>query len=225
MTSERVLVLFPHPDDETMAVGGPVALYAHQGATVTYACFTLGQMGRNMGRPFFATRESLPIIRERELRDACEALGIQDLRLLGYRDKTLEFEPIETLIAEILGLVEELQPTVVITYYPRYCVHPDHEAIADATVGALERIAEPERPLLLCQAFSQNHEQVLGARDVVFDTGPVWDRVYSALKAHASQSADWVARIEQGLAAGGEERQKVIDGMSTAGLYRYRFAQ
>lgn len=46
-----------------------------------------------MGNPPFATRESLPNIRERELEDACRAIGITDLRKMGLRDKTVEFEP------------------------------------------------------------------------------------------------------------------------------------
>ena len=32
-------------------------------------------MGRNLGNPPFATRESLPFIRERELEEACKAIG------------------------------------------------------------------------------------------------------------------------------------------------------
>lgn len=52
----------------------------------------MGQMGRNMGKPFFATRESLPTIREAELKEACQALGIKNVIKLGLRDKTIEFE-------------------------------------------------------------------------------------------------------------------------------------
>ena len=42
-------------------------------------------MGRNLGNPPFATRESLPFIRERELEEACKAIGITDLRKMGLR--------------------------------------------------------------------------------------------------------------------------------------------
>ncbi len=44
--------------------------------------FTLGQMAdRN---PPFATRESLPSIRERELEEACKVIGITDLKKNGF---------------------------------------------------------------------------------------------------------------------------------------------
>ncbi len=45
MTDERhVLVIFPHPDDETFSSAGTLASYIQKGIPVTYACLTLGQM-------------------------------------------------------------------------------------------------------------------------------------------------------------------------------------
>ncbi|PTJ54257.1 bacillithiol biosynthesis deacetylase BshB2, partial [Staphylococcus saprophyticus] len=81
MKDERhVLMRFPHSDDETFASAGTIASYIDNGIPVTYACLTLGQMGRNLGNPPFATRESLPDIRERELEEAMKIIGITDLR-------------------------------------------------------------------------------------------------------------------------------------------------
>lgn len=47
MTDERhVLVIFPHPDDETFSSAGTLASYIQKGIPVTYACLTLGQNGQ-----------------------------------------------------------------------------------------------------------------------------------------------------------------------------------
>ncbi|MBK3956939.1 PIG-L family deacetylase, partial [Staphylococcus haemolyticus] len=55
MKDERhVLMIFPHPDDETFSSAGTIASYIDNGIPVTYACLTLGQMGRNLGNPPFA---------------------------------------------------------------------------------------------------------------------------------------------------------------------------
>lgn len=221
----HVLVVFPHPDDETLAVGGAIAAHAEAGSPITYACFTLGQMGRNMGKPFFANRETLPKIREKELREACSILGIGDLRLLGFRDKTLEFEDPELLIGTVSELIKELNPSLIITYYPGYCVHPDHEALAEATIEAVRRIPEHARPIVHCQAFSKNHEDILGPRDVLLDTSRVWEVKYRAIKAHKSQTSMWVTRIEQGLQGSPEERQRMIRELSQEGLYTFEVRQ
>lgn len=218
----HVLVLFPHPDDETLAVGGAIALLAQAGCPITYACFTLGQMGRNMGKPFFANRESLPTIREKELREACRHLGISDLRLMGFRDKTLEFEDPEHLADVILGLIEELNPSLIITYYPGYCVHPDHEAIAEATIRALRRLPEEKRPTLQCQAFARGFEEALGPQDVVLDTKSVWKQMYEAVKAHRSQTASWSDEMDKTLNSGPDGQAKVIEQFSRRSLYTYK---
>ena len=87
-------------------------------------------MGRNLGNPPFATRESLPLIRERELEEACKAIGITDLRKMGLRDKTVEFEPYDQMDQMIQSLIDETNPSLIISFYPKFAVHPDHEATA-----------------------------------------------------------------------------------------------
>ena len=71
----HLLVVLPHPDDESFSSGGTIAMHADAGVPVTYLCGTYGDMGRNMGRPFFANRETLRDVREGELREACRILG------------------------------------------------------------------------------------------------------------------------------------------------------
>ena len=119
----HVLVVFPHPDDEAFAAGGTIRLLTDQGVPVTYACGTLGQMGRNMGKNVFANRETIPNIREKELKDACEAMGIQDLRMLGFHDKTLEFEDVDFVADKIEAIIQEVNPSRIITFYPEHGVH------------------------------------------------------------------------------------------------------
>lgn len=185
----HVLLVFPHPDDETFGFGGSIILHSKAGTPVTYLCGTLGQMGRQMGSPITANRETLPLIRKRELQEACAVLGINDLRMMGYHDKTMEFEDKQPLVDRIHEVLMEIQPTIVYTYYPGHCVHPDHEAMAEATVEALLRIPVAKRPVLYCTAFSNNHLEVLGQPDVVVDISSVVDEKLLALKAHYTQTA------------------------------------
>ena len=103
----QILVVFPHPDDEAFSSAGTIRLYRNMGVPVTYACLTLGEMGRNLGNPPFATRESLPNIRREELKAACEVMGIEDLRMMGLRDKTVEFEDDEKMVKLVSDLIDE----------------------------------------------------------------------------------------------------------------------
>ncbi|RFU67959.1 bacillithiol biosynthesis deacetylase BshB2 [Bacillus sp. V59.32b] len=194
MEKERhVLVIFPHPDDEAFGVSGTIALNIESGTPVTYVCLTLGEMGRNLGNPPFATRESLPKIRRKELVDAANTLGIQDLRMLGLRDKTVEFEDDEELTEKMSAFIKELDPSLVITFYPGYSVHPDHEATARAVVRAVKRIEPDARPKLHCVAFANNSLAELGEPDIINDVTAVEDKKIAAIKAHRSQTESMIA--------------------------------
>jgi N-acetylglucosamine malate deacetylase 2 len=185
---EHILVVFPHPDDEAFGTAGFLALKTKEGIPITYACATLGEMGRNMGKPFFANRETLPTIRRKELQDACNVLGIQDLRLLGLRDKTLEFEDLENLSDRIEAIINEVNPSLVITFYPGYAVHPDHDACGEATINAVNRLPKDRRPPIYCKAFSKDTVKDLGEPDIVFDVSDVFSTKLAAIAAHKSQT-------------------------------------
>jgi N-acetylglucosamine malate deacetylase 2 len=192
----HVLVVYPHPDDETFGSAGVILRHTEAGTPVTYVCGTLGQMGRNMGKPFFATREALKDIRKKELEDACEVLGIKDLRLLGLRDKTLEFEDPEWLADKILSIIEELNPSLVITHYPKHGVHPDHDALGAATVRAVAKMPKAGRPIVYGHAITRNRIEALGDPDITLDISDLTDKKFAAIRAHRSQSESMLSQME-----------------------------
>ncbi|KFL42897.1 deacetylase [Lysinibacillus sp. BF-4] len=203
----QILIVYPHPDDESFSVAGIAAMQASMGVPVTYACLTLGEMGRNLGNPPFATRESLPEIRKKELIAACEAIGIQDLRMMGLRDKTVEFEDDEKMVGMITDLITELNPSMIFTFLPNYCVHPDHEATARAVVEAVSRMPKAERPTLLGAGFANNTEEEMGEADFVVDISAFKEHKLNALKAHASQTGWMLQELENREEEHGESQE------------------
>lgn len=225
MEEERhVLVVLPHPDDESFGSAGSIALFTRAGVPVTYACATLGQMGRNMGNPLFASRESLPLLREKELRDACAVIGIRDLRLLGLRDKTLEFEDPDELADRVEALVNELDPSLVITFYPGYGVHPDHNAMGAATIRAIGRMDPGSRPVVRCHAISRNRMEALGEPDVIVDIREVSDVKLAAIRAHRTQTEAMLAEMETRMASDPAFREEIEKNRSQEMYWTYRFA-
>jgi bacillithiol biosynthesis deacetylase BshB2 len=187
MTETHILVVLPHPDDESFGVSGTLAKYIQQGAKVTYACLTLGEMGRNMGIPPFANRVTLPAIRKLELEESCAAIGILDLKMLGFHDKTLEFEDQHKLDSRIEAIIQEVRPTLVITFYPGYSVHPDHDACGAAVIRTIGRMTEDVRPPVLCLAFTKDCEEILGKPDVIYDVTEFLPQKMNSIRAHRSQ--------------------------------------
>lgn len=221
MEKERhVLVIFPHPDDEAFGVSGTISLHIDNGTPVTYACLTLGEMGRNMGNPPFATRETLPKIRKEELEEAARVLGIQDLRMLGYRDKTVEFEDEEKLANRLGVIIGETNPSLIITFYPGYAVHPDHDATGAAVIRAVKELPADKRPKVHCVAFANNCEEEIGQADVVNDVSAVADRKVAAIKAHASQTQLMAANMEESIK---KQEPEVLARMYKERFWTYKF--
>lgn len=198
MTHEdHLLVVFPHPDDEAFSSAGTIIEHAENRGPVTYACLTLGEMGRNMGRPVFTNREQLATIRKRELIDAAAKLKISDLQMWGLRDKTVEFEDEAALADRILALIQQTRPTRLISFYPGYAVHPDHEATARAVVRALRMMDPADRPEFLAVAFANNTKEELGEGTFIHDVSVYTDQKIKALEAHASQTGGLMKVISE----------------------------
>ena len=223
MEKERqVLVVFPHPDDEAFGVSGTIATHVENGTPVPYACLTLGEMGRNMGNPLFTNRENLPKIRKEELKNAANALGIQDLRMLGFRDKTVDFEDEEKLTYVISSLFDELNPSLIITFYPGYSVHPDHEATGAAVVRAVEKIPAAARPKLHCVAFSNNCLEELGEADIINNISAVADKKLAAMRAHRSQTEQMLGDMTEKLK---NQDPQVMAWINNERFWTYKFTK
>ena len=221
MEKERqLLVVFPHPDDEAFGVSGTIATHVQNGTPVTYACLTLGEMGRNMGNPPFTNRENLPKIRKQELKNAAGILGIQDLRMMGFRDKTIEFEDDEKMTNVISSLIDELHPSLIITFYPGYSVHPDHEATGAAVIRAVEKLPETARPKLHCVAFSNNCVEELGEPDIINNINAVAEKKLAAIQAHRSQTEQMIGNMSEKLA---NKDQQVMNWINNERFWTYKF--
>ena len=136
--SLKLLVVFAHPDDESMGMGGTLAKYAAQGVETYCVCATRGERGwfgpeeRNPGP------EALGQIRTRELEHAVKELGMQGLFFLGYVDGEVDQADHMEAIGRIVSHIRRIQPQVVVTFPPdgNYG-HPDHIAIGQFTSGAV----------------------------------------------------------------------------------------
>ncbi|GEN84296.1 putative N-acetyl-alpha-D-glucosaminyl L-malate deacetylase 2 [Sporosarcina luteola] len=218
----HVLVIFPHPDDEAFGVSGTISSYIEMGVPVTYACLTLGEMGRNLGNPPFANRETLPQIRKKELQNAAASMGLTDLRMMGLRDKTIEFEDDEKMIQLVTDLIEDTNPSLIISFYPGLSVHPDHDATARAVVRAVRRMPESERPTIYTIAFANNTAEVLGEPDILHNVEAVAQKKINTLNSHASQTVWMMRDMEKRLA---EKDPEALKWLHNERFFTYKWDQ
>ncbi len=198
-----LLAIFAHPDDEAFRPGGTLALLARQGVRVQVLTATRGGAG-SCGAPPLCTPEELPAVRERELCCACAALGIERPILLDYQDGCLTDADPETIVAEILSVVTDVRPQVMLTFGPDgLSGHPDHIAIGQfaaeayrrtGDVSALYTLAVPQS-LADALGMSQIHALPDEAITLAVDVSETWEAKMKAIQCHATQlSSSFITR-------------------------------
>lgn len=85
-THERVVFVHAHPDDESIVTGGTIATLLDAGNAVTVVTCTRGEQGEVVVEELKHLEGDGPALaaeREREMKNAMEALGVSDHRFLG----------------------------------------------------------------------------------------------------------------------------------------------
>ncbi|ULO06891.1 PIG-L family deacetylase [Paenibacillus sp. 19GGS1-52] len=201
-TTRKLLAVFAHPDDETFICGGTLAKYASEGVDITLVSATRGEMGRRMGNPAYINRETMPAIRELELRRACDSLGIQQLIFFDIRDKTVEFTDEVQLTNRIAELINEVNPDVILTFHEKLGGHPDHCAIGKAATAAAEITGRKESLYFISYGDTMEHPEGFGytRQDVVkIDVFAHLEAKLAAFRDHRCQTEidEWVWQDDQ----------------------------
>ena len=155
------MAVHAHPDDEVFGTGGTFARYAAQGVRTALVTATMGEEGEIVDpaldeKAKEAMFPRLAEVRRLELQAAVEALQIQELRLLGFRDsgmagtasnkhpESFYMATFDEAVKRLVAVIRELKPQVLVTYdaFGSYG-HPDHIQAHRITNAAFDAAGEP----------------------------------------------------------------------------------
>ncbi|RVX47229.1 LmbE family N-acetylglucosaminyl deacetylase [Nonomuraea polychroma] len=192
----RVLVVTAHPDDADFGSAGSVALFVDRGVEVTYLLVTDGDAG---GNERTLDNSGMAELRRGEQRAAAKAVGVTDVRFLGYSDG--QVVPSLELRRDIARVIRQVRPDLVITHHPdrnyRFIApsHPDHRAVGGATLDAV--YPDARNPYAFPELLKDEGLEAWTVREVWLNGGPTpnhWvditdamDRKLAALQSHVSQ--------------------------------------
>ena len=195
---KRVLVISAHPDDSDFGASGTIAQWVKKGIEVAYVFCTNGDQG---GEESGFTKEEMPAIRQREQREAGEAIGVTDITFLNYVDGHLE--PTISLRKDLVRQIRISQPDRLVCQSPERnwdrigASHPDHLAAGEAAIQAV--YPDARNPFAFTDLL---HEESLAPwrvkevwvsafanPDHFVDITDTFDLKMKALHAHASQTA------------------------------------
>ncbi|MFI7618756.1 PIG-L deacetylase family protein [Nonomuraea terrae] len=195
---DRVLVVTAHPDDADFGSAGSVALFVDRGVEVTYLVVTDGDAG---GNERTLDNAGMAELRRAEQLAAAKAVGVTDVRFLGYPDGRVE--PSLELRRDIARVIRQVRPDLVIAQHPernyRFIApsHPDHRAVGGATLDAV--YPDARNPYAFPELLQREGLEAWTVREVwltggstpdhYVDITDAVDRKLAALQAHVSQVA------------------------------------
>ena len=143
-TNKTVLVFTPHPDDDTFAVGGTMALLAKNKNRVIVVIYTNDNKG---SYDQHMTSKRLARIRKAEEEASCAVLGVprENIIWLGHNDGELEYVPPKMLCGQVTKVIRQYRPDAILSvdpgeWYERWH-KTDHRMAAFNTIDAV-RAAE-----------------------------------------------------------------------------------
>jgi N-acetyl-1-D-myo-inositol-2-amino-2-deoxy-alpha-D-glucopyranoside deacetylase len=161
----RLLAVHAHPDDETITMGGLLALCADRGISTSVICCTDGKVA-TIFDPEYAAKEDeirprLKEIREAELRRAGEILGVSEINFLGFGDSGMAGTEtnnapgafwradFDEAVGRVVAHIRRFRPHVVVTYDGNGGYgHPDHIQAHRVTLVAVEAAYHAVYPAL-----------------------------------------------------------------------------
>jgi 4-oxalomesaconate hydratase len=151
----QVTVISAHGMDWVWRSGGAILKYVQSGAEVTVVALSMGERGES-GPAWTGGGQTVERVREMRLEEAEKAAAIAgvDLRVYDWGDYPMVIDDERRL--EMVRLLRELRPDVVITHGRKDPNNPDHVATATLVESAaiwarahgrlpeLERVVVPE---------------------------------------------------------------------------------
>lgn len=175
LTGNRVLVLAPHPDDETLGCGGVLSLHVLAKDPVKIIFLTDGRYGDLLNK--YPNKAEYVLIREEEAKRACSKLQIHEVEFFRYPDRGLH-TTIDSC-ARLDSAIEEFNPTLI--YAPAQSeFHIDHKTTNELLWSVINK--HPKCKML---AFYEIDPPL--TPNVYIDISNVVDSKTNAIKEYKSQ--------------------------------------
>ena len=122
----KILVIAPHPDDETLGCGGTLLKYRGEGHQIYWLIVTTFTQGQGFSSKQISTRKN-------EIEKVAAYYQFNDYKQLDFLTTELDIIPKKEMISSISDYINFVEPDTVLLPYP-YDVHSDHRAVFEAAI-------------------------------------------------------------------------------------------
>ena len=184
----KVLVIAPHPDDETLGCGGTLFRHKQEGDELYWIIVTC--ISEDMGWPAAAV-----IKREAEIDVVAEKYGFSDVFNFRLPTTKLDTLPLSDLIEKITEVYKKTEPEIIYMPYA-YDVHTDHKIIAKALQSTFKWFRYPHiRKVLMYETSSETEFNFIEKRkfspNVFVDISDHLNDKIETMKIYAGEMGDF----------------------------------
>ena len=133
--NKKIMVVSPHPDDETLGAGGTITKLIDQG----YEVMILTVSGH---LPPLYTREDYEVTLK-EAYEAYKVLGVSDSVFLEIPATMIGEQPVHVLNSKVTSIMKEFEPNIVFCPFPDR--HIDHRLIFESCMVATRPVGFGKR--------------------------------------------------------------------------------
>lgn len=178
-----VLVVAPHPDDETLGCGGTLLKHAESGDELHWCIAT-------KAHPDLGFSESWIASRTEEIKTVTTAYSFTGCHQFEFPTTRLDTIPQGEIVKALVTLIKEINPTIV--YLPfRGDAHSDHGIVFDCAVAATKSFRAPCVEKIMCYEVSSETDFGLGAErfrpNVYVDISPYLEKKLKTMSVYESE--------------------------------------
>ncbi|MFB5662618.1 PIG-L deacetylase family protein [Alteribacillus sp. HJP-4] len=181
---QKVLVLVPHVDDETIGAGGTIKNHVNQGSEVRCALITDGSNSRSE-----LDKSELTQIRKKEMAKVKDILGISHVHYFDFPDSKVESTPDSQ--EKLLQIINEFDPDLI---YTTTIVDAHHDHIVTAELLA-DTLKQTEKDYAV-RMYEINCPIPPGEINCVVDISESMEVKQKAINIFASQTIDFSGFLE-----------------------------
>ena len=138
----RVLVVAPHPDDETLGCGGTLLKHKMQGDKIIWLIMTDVRQEEGFSENFIRTRDE-------EIDAVGKLYQFDHIYRLALPATKLDILPLGQIVQKVSSIIKAESPDLIYLPYPGD-VHSDHKIVFDSLAACTKSFRYPSIKKVLC---------------------------------------------------------------------------
>lgn len=183
--TQNILVIAPHPDDETLGCGGTLLRHSKDGCNIHWLIMTTMHSNDKYSKDSVNERQN-------EIETVNKAYNFKSNKVLDHSPAKLDQIPIEQLVKDISEYIDNIKANVIYAPFEND-VHTDHGVVFKALMSSVKSFRSPSvKSVRIYETISEtefniNHEDLAFKPNLWIDISEFLDMKIEIMKIYKSE--------------------------------------